>query len=200
MGYRAAYNVGSGSNIIEIGNEGAGADSNVIKIGTQGTQVSAYMAGIYGNPLTGSAVYVTSSGELGVQGSSERFKTSIKPMGSSTEKLEALRPVNFLYKTDSTKTLQYGLIAEEVDKVYPELVIRDDSGKIQGVRYEELAPMLLNELQQEKRQLAAQNAKIGEQSEKLRDLTQQVAELNDVKQELRAALRALQSKELVAQR
>jgi septal ring factor EnvC (AmiA/AmiB activator) len=84
--------------------------------------------------------------------------------------------------------------------VYPELVIRDDSGKIQGVRYEELAPMLLNELQQEKRQLAAQNAKIGEQSEKLRDLTQQVAELNDVKQELRAALRALQSKELVAQR
>jgi hypothetical protein len=88
---------------------------------------------------------VTSSGQLGVLASSERYKTAITPMGENTKKLEQLRPVSFHLKTDPKGAVQYGLIAEEVDKVYPELVIRDDTGKIQGVRYDELAPMLLNE-------------------------------------------------------
>ena len=90
--------------------------------------------------------------------------------------------------------MQYGLIAEEVAKVYPELVIRDDAGKIQGVRYDELAPMLLNELQQQQRINLAQAAEI-------RELKGQVAELNDLKEEMRAALLKLQNKDqLVAQR
>ena len=111
------------------------------------------MAGISNSKITGSAVYVTSSGQLGVLASSERYKTAIAPMGGNTEKLQQLRPVTFHLKSDPGGAVQYGLIAEEVDKVYPELVIRDDRGVIQGVRYDELAPMLLNEMQQENVQL-----------------------------------------------
>ena len=129
----------------------------MILIGVQGTQISTTIAGIYGTTVTGgSAVYVTSSGKLGVQGSSERFKTDITAMPQLSEKLAALRPVTFRYRADPKRVRQYGLIAEEVAKVYPELVIRDDAGKIQGVHYEELAPMLLNEVQKLQRTNTAQ--------------------------------------------
>jgi cell division FtsZ-interacting protein ZapD len=76
------------------------------------------------------------------------------------DKLERLRPVSFHLKSDPTDAVQYGLIAEEVDKVYPELVIRDSAGMSQGVRYDELAPLLLSEIQRQRRQLkvAAANA------------------------------------------
>jgi hypothetical protein len=114
-----------------------------------------------------------------VLASSERYKTAIAPMGSDTSKLVQLRPVTFKLKSDATATRQFGLIAEEVAKVYPELVIRDEKGRIDGVRYDELAPMLLNEVQ-------AQSAEI-------RDLKQQVAELKDLKQELHAAVLRLQA-------
>ena len=80
-------------------------------------------------------------------------------MARRTEKLEELRPVTFHLKTDPKGDVQYGLIAEEVAQVYPELVIRDEKGQVEGVRYEELAPMLLNEVQK-------QNARIGEQASK----------------------------------
>jgi hypothetical protein len=121
MGYRAAYNLANGSNTIEIGNPGVAADDSVIRIGVQGTQKDTYVAGIYGATVTGSAVYLTSSGQLGVMGSSERFKTDIAAMPAVSAKLHELRPVTFHYKTDPKGVLQYGLIAEEVDKVYPEL-------------------------------------------------------------------------------
>jgi len=156
----------------------------VIRIGTENTQTAAYIAGISGAQVTGAAVYVTSSGRLGVQASSERYKTAIAAMGAHTDRLQELRPVSFHLKSDPDGALQYGLIAEEVDKVYPELVIRDQSGKIQGVHYEELAPMLLNEVQ---RQQAA-----------IVELRKQVAELSNLKKEV-AALRR-ESRELVAER
>jgi hypothetical protein len=154
MGYQGGYYVLNGSNNIEIGSLGANADNNVIRIGAQGTQTNTYIAGISAAQVTGNAVYVTSSGQLGVLASSERYKTAIEPMAATTEKLQQLRPVSFHLKTEPKGAVQYGLIAEEVDKVYPELVIRDDAGRIQGVRYDELAPMLLNEVQQLKRQMA----------------------------------------------
>jgi hypothetical protein len=139
-------------------------------------------------------VYVTSTGQLGTLVSSERYKTDIATMPALSGKLAQLRPVTFRYRTDPKGVQQYGLIAEEVDKVYPELVIRDDTGKIQGVHYEELAPMLLNEFQK-------QQATIQSQAATIRDLTEQLSDLNDLKQEMRAALRRLQStNELVAQR
>jgi len=194
LGFDAGYNVTTGSNNIEIGAMGTASDNATIQIGAQGTQTSTTIAGIYGTPIVGSAVYVTATGQLGVQASSERYKTDIATMSEPSGKLAQLRPVTFHYRTDPKGAQQYGLIAEEVAKVYPELVIRDDSGKIQGVHYEELAPMLLGEVQQQQATIQSQTAKIN-------DLTRQVAELKDLKQEMRAALRRLQStSELVAQR
>jgi trimeric autotransporter adhesin len=186
IGNNAGYAV-TGSNNIDIGNQGISADAGTIRIGASSTQSKAFIAGIYGTPLIGSAVYVTATGQLGVLGSSERFKTDIAPMPDPSDKLRQLLPVAFHYKTDPQAIPQYGLIAEEVDKVYPELVIRDEAGKIQGVRYEELAPMLLSEMQRKERKIDAQAAQISE-------LKQQLAGI-------RAALVTLQPKEqLVAQR
>jgi hypothetical protein len=114
----------------------------------------------------------------------------------------SLRPVKFRYKkanTSGEKPIQYGLIAEEVAKVYPELVVRDaTTGRIDAVRYEELAPMLLNEMQ---RQQKAAAAVVAAQDTEIRDLKLQIAELQDLKQELHAALLKLHATdELVARR
>jgi trimeric autotransporter adhesin len=208
VGFDAGYNVTNGSNNIEIGTPGSSGDNDTIQIGVQDTQTSTSIAGIYGTPVSGSAVYVTSTGRLGVQASSERFKTDIATMPELSTKLHQLRPVTFHYKTDPKGVRQFGLIAEEVDKVYPELVIRDEKGQIQGVHYEELAPMLLREvqkqqsvLQRQEAELHAQQAMLKSQSVKIDELTVQAAELSDLKKELRAALLQLKSKEhLIAQR
>ena len=198
LGFDAGYNVTTGSNNIEIGAMGTASDNATIQIGAQGTQTSTTIAGIYGTPITGgSAVYVTSTGQLGVQASSERYKTDIATMPKLSEKLAQLRPVTFHYRTDPKGAQQYGLIAEEVAKVYPELVIRDDSGKIQGVHYEELAPMLLSEVQQqaaEIRDLKRHQEQSALQAGQFRDMQRQLVEM-------RATLIKLQAKdELVARR
>ena len=104
---------------------------------------------------------VNSNGQLGVAVSSERYKTEVAALGADSDRLGRLRPVSFHLKTDPSGAVQYGLIAEEVDKVYPELVIRDNDGRIQGVRYDELAPMLLNAMQKEQEHARAQDEEIG---------------------------------------
>jgi hypothetical protein len=173
---------------------GVAAESNTIRIGTKGTHKATVIAGINSSKVTGSAVYVTTTGRLGVLASSERFKTGIAPIGDGTEKLQRLRPVSFHLKAEPKGAVQYGLIAEEVAKVYPELVVRDDKGRIDGVRYDELAPMLLNEVQQQQSKNAVQDAEI-------RDLKQQMAELKALNQATQDALQKLQTKDkLVAQR
>jgi hypothetical protein len=126
-------------------------------------------------------------------------------MAEASERLLQLRPVKFRYKkadASGEKPVQYGLIAEEVAEVYPELVVRDaTTGRIDGVRYEELAPMLLNEAQRQQQMIAAQAKANAAQALEIRDLKQQVAELNDLKREMRAALQELKSKDqLVAKR
>jgi hypothetical protein len=190
VGFQAGLNLTTGSNNIDIGNVGVAGESNLIRIGTKGTHKGAIIAGISTFTVTGSAVYVTNTGRLGVLASSERYKTAITPMGSNTTKLEELRPVTFHLKTDPKGALQYGLIAEEVAKVYPELVIRNENGRIDGVRYDELAPMLLNEVQKRN---VAQDQHIAAQDAKISQLVGQLAEMH-------AALVNLQSKsELVAQ-
>ncbi len=98
-----------------------------------------------------SAVYVSANGQLGVLVSSERYKTAVAPIGPRAGKLQQLRPVAFHLKAEPDGAVQYGPIAEEVETVYPELVIRDDAGQIQGVRYDELAPLLRNEIQRQQR-------------------------------------------------
>jgi hypothetical protein len=199
MGYEAGYKLVAGSDNIYIGNEGTTGDNKAIRIGKEGTQKKTFIAGIYSNAtVSGLAVVIGSNGELGAVSSSERFKTAIEPMGSNTEKLQQLRPVTFRYKIDPQGTLRYGLIAEEVAKVYPELVVRDKNDRIDGVRYDELAPMLLNEMQREHTQLTA---KIDSQAEDIRNLKQQVAKVNELQQRLDAVLQHLKARdELVAQR
>jgi hypothetical protein len=181
VGASAGENLTTGSNNIDIGSRGIAGDKSTIRIGTPGIQSTAFVAGILGSQVTGSAVYVTSAGQLGVLASSERYKTQIAPMGSDTDGLQRLRPVTFRLKADPRGSLQYGLIAEEVAKVYPELVIRDAAGRIEGVRYDELAPMLLNELKRQKEQMADMRKAVTElkqESELMRAvlLRQQVAD------------------------
>jgi hypothetical protein len=218
LGFDAGYNVTTGSNNIEIGSSGTAGDNGTIQIGVQGTQTSTTIAGIFGTTLTGSAVYVTATGQLGVLASSERFKTHVETMHDASDKLAQLRPVTFKLKADSKGTVQYGLIAEEVAHVYPELVIRDADGNISGVRYEELPPMLLNEVQQQQGKLHMQQATLQsllEQNEiqaaQISDLKRhqehfaaQDEQLHDLQRqmlEMRATLIRLQAKDgLVAQR
>ncbi len=152
IGTNAGYYVRGGRYNIEIGNVGGANDAGTIRIGTSSQQGSAFIAGIANSHVTGSAVYVTSTGQLGVLASSERYKTNVTSLGSSTEKLSKLRPVSFRLKSDPRAGVQYGLIAEEVAKVYPELVIRNEAGQAEGVRYEELTPMLLNEVQRQQQE------------------------------------------------
>lgn len=140
-----------------------------------------YIAGISNSQVTGAAVYVTASGQLGVLASSEQYKTDIHPLDGNTEKLSQLRPVSFHLKTEPNGVVQYGLIAEEVDKVYPELVIRDSDGKIQGVRYDQLAPILLGEVRQ--------------QSAKIASLEQKVAEVDELKQKLSTVIQELKERD-----
>ena len=202
LGLLAGYKVTTGANNIEIGNEGEATDGaagndGVIRIGTAGSQKEAVIAGIENSKITGSAVYVTAGGRLGVLASSERYKTAIEPMGVNTAKLGQLRPVTFKLKTDAEGTVQYGLIAEEVAKVYPELVVRDNKGRIDGVRYDELAPMLLNEVQKLQITIKAQGVKLAEVDE----LKQQIAQLTQQNQAMQSVLLRLQNKdELLAQR
>jgi hypothetical protein len=192
LGFDAGYYITTGSYNIEIGALGSAGDNDTIQIGEQGTQTRTTIAGIYGTPVSGSAVYVNSKGQLGVQASSERFKTDIAPMPDPSARVAQLRPVTFRYKTDPKNVIQYGLIAEEVAKTYPELVIRDDGGQIMGIHYEELAPILLKEMQRERIDTSARiNAQAAEiralkvrhetqlaaQSRQIQDLQRQVAAL-----------------------
>jgi hypothetical protein len=168
--YAGSSLAATATNNIDIGNVGGANDSGVIRIGTQtgaNNQTATYIAGINNSRVTGSPVFVTSSGQLGVLASSERYKTDIRSLEADTVKLTALRPVTFHLKTEPSGTLQYGLIAEEVDKVYPELVIRDADGTIQGVRYDELAPLLLSAYERDHRVLVEQQQQLAAQAEVL---------------------------------
>jgi hypothetical protein len=154
LGYLAGFNITTGNGNIEIGNVGANSDNDTILIGTQGGQTSTFIAGIFGSTVTGSAVVVNSSGKLGVQSSSIRFKEDVHDMAAESDALMKLRPVAFRYKQadeDGTKPLQFGLVAEEVADVYPELVVREKDGTVDSVQYHQLPAMLLNELQKQHR-------------------------------------------------
>ncbi len=161
IGLNAGYTAATGGDNIYIGNLGASGDNGVIKIGTMGVQTSTYIAGISGVSVSGAGVFVNGNGQLGIAVSSRRFKEQITDMGDTSSKLFQLRPVNFFYKPqydDGSHELQYGLIAEEVAKVYPEMVAYDKDGQILTVKYQLLAPMLLNEVQKQ----AARNQSLEE--------------------------------------
>jgi hypothetical protein len=158
VGFGAGKNIVSGSDNIAIGANtvGAASENGVIRIGTSAFQKKAFIAGIRG-VATGStnatAVFIDTNGQLGTIKSSREVKEDIQPMGSVSERLSALRPVTFRYKEasdDGTKPMQFGLIAEEVAQVFPELVVYDADGKPETVRYDVIATILLNEFQKER--------------------------------------------------
>jgi uncharacterized coiled-coil protein SlyX len=182
LGAYAGYNLTTGDFNIDIGNEAVAAEANTIRIGEQGVQTATYIAGIYGVSEGGtiSAVYINSNGELGTQGppSSRRFKKEIKPMDHTSEAILGLQPVTFQYKSDTKGTAQFGLIAEEVAQVDPDLVVRDAQGEIYSVRYEAVNAMLLNEFLKEHRTVqelkstaAKQEATIAKQQKQIEALT-----------------------------
>ncbi len=178
IGYQAGTGLVNGNYNIFIANPGQSSDSNVIRIGTQGTQTNTYIAGIFNTNVAGSSVLINSSGQLGIATSSERFKEEIADMGKASDELMLLRPVTFRYKQpfdDGTRPLQYGLLGEEVAKVYPQLVVYGADGQIQSVQYQQLPALLLNEVQKQHRTIEQQEMELGRQKEEMRALETRIA-------------------------
>jgi hypothetical protein len=154
----------TGNNNIAIGNGGVAAESSTIRIGA--AQTATYIAGISGATSAGGvAVFVDGAGHLGTITSSARFKDDIQDIGDGSSALMKLRPVRFHYKqdVDPSGVEQYGLVAEEVAKVYPDLVVYDEKGEPQTVRYHFVNALLLNEVQRHARQAEAQQREIAAQ-------------------------------------
>jgi len=180
LGYQAGKNLTTGNDNIEIGNPGVAGESGTIRIGSS-DQTRTFIAGIHGAVLTGGgAVIVNNLGQLGRAASSERFKKEIKPMGKESEAILGLRPVTFRYKKeiDPTGITQFGLVAEEVEKVNPDLVVRDSEGKPCAVRYDAVNAMLLNEFLKQHRKVSdvkwrvvQLTARLDEQDSKIQTLS-----------------------------
>ena len=181
IGYGAGSQVtGVNSNNIEIGNAGQAADTNLIRIGTSGVQTNTYLAGVYNAWVgSGATVVVNANGQLGTVQSSARFKEDIRDMETASDALLRLRPVTFHYKSSvesGPRPLQYGLIAEEVAKVYPELVVYGPGGRVDSVQYHQLPALLLNELQKEHRAVTEQQEQIRQLTERISSLEKQLSE------------------------
>ena len=184
IGFLALANNTTGSGNIALGiNAGFGVTTvdNVICIGHNGQNVgnSCYIGQIFTATSSGGiAVFINSDGKLGTNTSSRRFKEEIKVMDKTSEALFALKPVTFRYKKeiDPAGTSQFGLVAEEVEKVNPDLVVRDKDGKPYTVRYEQVNAMLLNEFLKEHRKAKEQNSKIQQQAATITELKSTVAQ------------------------
>jgi hypothetical protein len=184
LGEAAGIDFEFGANNIYIGNRGIRSESDTIRIGTQGEHINTYVAGIYGRPIGSVAVGVTTDGQLGTIGSSARFKQDIKPMDKASEVILSLKPVTFRYKPDidPDHLPQFGLVAEDVAKVNPDLVARDDKGEIYTVRYDAVNAMLLNEFLKEHRKVQEQETKLAElnsrQTKQEKEFQSKLAEQN----------------------
>jgi hypothetical protein len=191
IGIGAAGTVLGGNSNIHIGSQGAPGDSATIRIGTPigmqppggVPQTSFFVAGVSGVApgLTGAVpVVIDSNGQLGTVNSSIRFKEDVGDMAEASSGLFRLRPVTYRYKqpyADGAKPIDYGLIAEEVAEVYPDLVARSADGQIQAVQYQKLTPMLLNEVQKQHQQMDRQTAMIQQQADAIRLLQSELASL-----------------------
>jgi len=195
LGFSAGNQITTGSDNIDIGNAGVAGESGIIRIGTAGTQTATFIAGIRETPLAhgvAMAVGITADGQLGVRASSERFKEAIKPMDKTSEAIFSLQPVTFRYKKafDSQALPQFGLVAEQVAKVNPDLVARDADGKPFTVRYDEVNAMLLNEFLKEHRSVQELKTAVAQQQGQIAALTAtlkaQAAQIQKVSDQLGA--------------
>jgi hypothetical protein len=169
---------------VYIDNSGTPGDSGVIRIGTDvglAANTAAYIAGISGVTSSGgTAVYINTDGQLGTLTSSLRFKEDVQDIGDTSAGLMQLRPVSFHYRPefdDGSHLLQYGLVAEEVARVYPDLVQTDREGRPIAVRTHFINAMMLNEVQRQHGTIAAQQARIDQQQAEIEELQRQVREL-----------------------
>ena len=189
IGYEGGISLTTGDNNIDIGNEGVAAEADTIRIGTKGTQTRTLVAGIYDSALTSLSplpVVVNSNGRLGYMPSAARYKRDIHDMGDASNGLLKLRPVSFRYKQDPAGTLQYGLIAEEVERVYPELVAHGDDGKVEAVRYELLPAMLVNEVQKLAKENQRKDAQIAAQQREIEALKKKDAQVDALAERMNA--------------
>lgn len=161
LGVAAGINVTTASHVICIGSQG-GDVSNSCFIGNIRGVITAQNNAV--------PVLIDSAGQLGTMSSSRRYKKEIKPMGKTSDAILALKPVTFHYKSDSIGIPQFGLIAEEVAEVNPDLVVRDEKGEIYTVRYEAVNAMLLNEFLKEHRRGEEQDLKIQQQETTIAEL------------------------------
>jgi len=163
LGWNAGRDLTTGDNNIDIFNTGEAGDDGTIRIGSTPLHTATYIAGVSGATASGgAAVFVAADGKLGTLTSSARFKDEIKPMDAASEAILALKPVTFRYKkeVDPKSIPQFGLVAEDVAKVNPDLVARDAKGELYTVRYEAVNAMLLNEFLKEHRKNKEQEVTI----------------------------------------
>ena len=193
IGYQAATNINGANNYnIDIGSGGFPGDVGAVRIGSPGQQTSFFVTGVRGKQTGASdtvPVLIDSQGQLGTVNSSRRFKEDIEDMGVASHNLMRLRPVTFRYKqpfADGAKPMQFGLIAEEVAEVYPDLVVHSADGQIETVKYQVLDSMLLNEVQRQQAEIAAQK-------DHLRRLEQQINEQHGQNHSLQERLARLEA-------
>ena len=186
LGQNAGANQTTGSDNIYIANTGVAAESGFIRIGTVGTQQRAFIAGISGIAIPGGGpVYINSSGLLGTTSvSSARYKQDIHDMGDSSDVLMKLRPVTFRYREDvvgaaDSKDTRFGLIAEEVAQVAPQLTTSDDEGRPNSVKYHELPVLLLNETQKQQRTIDSQRELVASLATRLSAVETELAGLRE---------------------
>jgi uncharacterized coiled-coil protein SlyX len=196
LGIRAGQNLTTGDYNIVIGaqTKGVAGESGTTRIGTAPFHTRAFIAGIRG-VTTGNndavPVLIDSDGQLGTVSSSSRYKTDIKPIEKASESILALQPVSFRYKVHKDTTPNFGLIAEDVARVNPDLVIHDADGKPYTVRYDAVNAMLLNEFLKEHRKVEQQERKLARQETAIAQLKSAVTKQEATAAEQRKEIAAL---------
>jgi hypothetical protein len=182
LGHAAGANIITGQNNVCIG---------AMVYGVDGVSDTTWIGNVYDSVTTARQVYVNADNKIGTLSSSRRFKHDIQPMNRSSETLFALKPVTFRYKKDAdpSQALSFGLIAEEVARVSPELITRDEEGKPQTVRYEAVNAMLLNEFLKEHRKFETQTRKLDDQDAKIAQMTSTIAQQQKEIQTLMASVK-----------
>jgi len=191
LGWNAGRDLTTGNNNIDIFNTGEAGDDGTIRIGSTSLHTATYIAGISGATASGgAAVFVAADGKLGTLTSSARFKDEIKPMDEASAAILALKPVTFRYKkeVDPKSVPQFGLVAEDVEKVNPDLVVRDEKGKPYSVRYEAINAMLLNEFLKEHKAFVEEHRTVQEQGATIERLQKQIEALTAGLQKVSAQL------------
>src|SRR5262249_1772732 len=179
LGSGAGVSLNTGSNNIDIGSGGGSGESNTIPIGS--LQTRTFIKGISGVTIAGAPVVVNSAGQLGVAPSSAHFKHEIRPMDKESEALLALKPVSFCYDEDIDEQgqPQFGLVAEEVQRVNPDLVVRDGNGQPYSVRYDQVNAMLLSEFLKEHRKVEELQAAVAQLTERMKEQDSRIQRMSD---------------------